>query len=161
MTVICAYAPSGHNTREKLARECFFEGLQNYMENKNEANENKIMLDQMERDGRNNTLYRCPFNHALSKLIVDNKLEDLYRLEDPDLSEFNRYNRFRIIHLRSRIDRIYADIKIPSNIKINHVMVSFTDHYDVIFIDRFPQRLKLEKTHGTLLILFCLSLSSP
>ena len=53
------------------------------MENKNEGNENKIILgnfnctmDKMERDGRNKTLYKCHFNYALSKLIVDNGLED-------------------------------------------------------------------------------------
>ena len=40
----------------------FFEGLQNYMQNKNEGNENKIMLgdlnctlDKIDRDGENKT----------------------------------------------------------------------------------------------------------
>ena len=42
--VLCIYAPSGHSTREQLARGHFFEGLQNYMENKNEGNENKTIL---------------------------------------------------------------------------------------------------------------------
>ena len=37
-------APSGYSTREQLARRRFFEGLQNYMQNKNEGNENKIIL---------------------------------------------------------------------------------------------------------------------
>ena len=51
------FIPSGHNTRGQLARGPFFEELQNYMENKNEGNENKIILgdfncimDKMERD---------------------------------------------------------------------------------------------------------------
>ena len=39
-----AYAPSGYSTREQVDRERFFEGLQNYMENKNKENENKIIL---------------------------------------------------------------------------------------------------------------------
>ena len=39
--ILCVYAPSGHNTKERLARVRFFEGLQNYMENKNEGNEKK------------------------------------------------------------------------------------------------------------------------
>ena len=54
------------------------------MEIKNKGNENKIILggfsctmDKMERDGRNKTLYKCHFNYTLSKLIVDNGLEDL------------------------------------------------------------------------------------
>ena len=56
--ILCVYAPSGHSTREQLSRGRFFEGLHNYMENKNEGNENKIILgdfnctmDKMERDG--------------------------------------------------------------------------------------------------------------
>ena len=39
--VLCVYAPSGHSPREQLVRGRFFEGLQNYMKNKNEGNENK------------------------------------------------------------------------------------------------------------------------
>ena len=63
------------------------------MQNKNEGNENKIMLgdlnctmDKIDRDGENKTqiLYRCCCNYTLSKLIVDNGLEDLWRRENPD-----------------------------------------------------------------------------
>ena len=80
----------------------FFEGLQNYMENKNEGNENKIILgdfnctmDKMDRDGENKTqrLYRCCSNYALSKLIKDNGLGDLWRRENPDSPEFTLYDR--------------------------------------------------------------------
>ena len=141
---------SGHSTRKQLSRGRFFEGLQNHMENKNEGNENKIILgdfnctmDKMERDGRNKTLYKCHFNYALSKLIVDNGLEDLWRRENPDSSEFTRYDRSS--GTRSRIDRVYTDIKIASNTKINHIMLSFTGHYNAIFIDRFPSKTEIGK----------------
>ena len=43
--VLCVYAPSGYSTREQLARGRFFEGIQKYMENKNEENENKYFTD--------------------------------------------------------------------------------------------------------------------
>ena len=53
------------------------------MENKNEGNENKIILgncnctmDKMESDDRNKTLCRCRFSYLLSKLILDIGLED-------------------------------------------------------------------------------------
>ena len=58
------------------------------MENKNEGNKNKMILgdfnctmDKMDRDGGNKTqkLYRCRSNNALSKLIMNNGLEDLWR----------------------------------------------------------------------------------
>ena len=54
-----------------MARGCFLEGLQKYMQNKNVGNENKIMLgdltctmDKIDRDGENKTqrLYRCYSN---------------------------------------------------------------------------------------------------
>ena len=66
-------SPSGHSTREQLAMGRFFEGLQNYMENKNEGNENKVILGEvnctihkMNRDGGNNTQRRtkCCSNYA-------------------------------------------------------------------------------------------------
>ena len=72
------------------------------MQNKNEGNENKIMLgvldcamDKIDRDGKNKTqrLYRCCSNYALSKLIVDNGLEDVWRRENPDSPEIIFYNR--------------------------------------------------------------------
>ena len=62
------------------------------MQNKNEGNENKIMLgdlnctmDKIDWDGENKTqrLYRCYSNYVLSKLIVDNGLGDLWRRENP------------------------------------------------------------------------------
>ena len=34
--VLCIYAPSGYSNREQLATGRFFEGLQNYMDNKTE-----------------------------------------------------------------------------------------------------------------------------
>ena len=61
--------------------------------NKNEGNENKIMLGDLDctmfkidRNGENKTerLYRCCSNYALSKLIMDNGFEDLWRKERPD-----------------------------------------------------------------------------
>ena len=76
----------------------FFEGLQNYMQNKNEGNENKIMLgdlnctmDKIERDGENKKQRLS--NYALSKLIVNNGIEDIWRRENPDSPEFTYYDR--------------------------------------------------------------------
>ena len=46
---------------------------------------------------------------ALSKLIIDNGLEDLWRRENPEISEFTRYDRSS--GTRSRIGRVYTDKK--------------------------------------------------
>ena len=68
------------------------------MQNKNEGNENKIMLgdlnctmDKIERDGENKKQRLS--NYALSKLIVNNGIEDIWRRENPDSPEFTYYDR--------------------------------------------------------------------
>ena len=52
-------------------------------------------MDIIDRNGENKTqrLYRCCYNYALSKLIVDTGLEDLCRKENPDSPEFTCYDR--------------------------------------------------------------------
>ena len=49
----------------------------------------------MDRDGENKTQrpYWYCSSHALSKLVVDDELEDLWRRENPDSPEFTRYDR--------------------------------------------------------------------
>ena len=60
---------------------------------KKEGNENKIILgdlnctmDKIDRgvENKTQTLCRCCSNYILSKLIVDNRLEDPWRMENPD-----------------------------------------------------------------------------
>ena len=102
-------------------------------------------MDNIHRDGENKTkrLYRCCSNYALSKVIVDNGLEDLWRSENPDSPEFTCYDSS--FCQGSRIGRIYTDIKIANNTKINHIMVSFINYYHAISIDRLPSKTKIGK----------------
>ena len=60
----------------------------------------------------------------------------------------------------STIDRVYTDINIASNTKINNIMVSFSDHYTAISIYLLPQKLKLEEILATVIIPFYVSPSS-
>ena len=57
--------------------------------------------------------------------------------------QFTCYKRFS--GTRSMIDRIYTEMKIANSTKINHIMVSFTDLYNAIFINRFPSKTKIRK----------------
>ena len=52
-------------------------------------------MDKIDRDGENKTqrLYWCCFNYALSKLIMDNGLEYLWRRENSNSPEFICYDR--------------------------------------------------------------------
>ena len=52
-------------------------------------------MDKISRASENKTqrLHRCCSNYALSKLIIDNGIEDLWRRENPDSPEFICYDR--------------------------------------------------------------------
>ena len=70
------------------------------MGNESEWNKNKKVLGnfncvKMDRDGGNKTqrLIRYGSNYALSKFIVDNGFEDLWRREDSDSSELTHFDR--------------------------------------------------------------------
>ena len=76
-------------------------------------------MDKMDMDG-------CGSNYALSKLNSDPSEFTCYELIDSGT--------------KSRIDRVYTDIKITNNTKINQIMVSFTDHYNAISLDRPPSK---------------------
>ena len=134
--VLFGYAPSGHGTRKQLTKSV---SLKDY---KNKRNENKIKLgyfnctiDKTNRDSKSKTqiLYRSWFNYALSKLILYNMLDDLWRRQNRDSSAFTHYEIS--FGTRYRTAMVYADIKTASNAKINHNMISFTtDHYSAISI---------------------------
>ena len=66
--------------------------------------------------------------------------EDLWRRENPDTLEFTQCNRSS--GTRSRIDRVYTDIKIANNTKINHKIISFLDRYIAIAIDKLHSKTK-------------------
>ena len=88
-------------------------------------------------------LNRCHFNYALAKLIVDNGINDLWRRQNPDSSEFTHFDRSS--GTNSWIGRCYTDIKIASNTKNNHIMIYLNDHFNAIFNFRLPSKTKIGK----------------
>ena len=103
-------------------------------------------------------LYRCSYKYILLILIVDNGLADLWIKQNPNSSKFTRYNRSS--GTRSRMDRVYIDIKIANSLKINDIMLSFTNHYNAISLNRLSLKTKIVKIHVTLIILFYVNPSS-
>ena len=75
---------------------------------------------------------------------MDNGLKDLLKRENPDSSKFTHYDKSS--GTRPMIDRVYTDTKIANNTKINYTMVSFTDHYNAIYVDRLSSKTKNWKT---------------
>ena len=102
-------------------------------------------MDKTDRDGGSKTerLYKYGSNYALSRLILDNGIENLWRRENSDFSEFTQWDRFS--GRRSRIEQIYTDITIASNSKINHIMLYFTDQCTGISLERLPSETKIRK----------------
>ena len=99
-------------------------------------------LDQKDKyeGSKTNIRYRCHSTVALSKLIMENHL---LRRENPDASELTCYNRSS--SAKSRIERAYTDIKIVNKTKIKHKMISFSDHYNALLIDRLSSITKIGK----------------
>ena len=134
--VLCVLCPFLVQHQEPLARWRFLERLQKYMENKNQGNEKKIILGDF--DFTTNKMVKIK-HKVLSKLIVDTGFEDIWRRENQDSPEFTHYNK--------SLDKnpVITDINIAKNTKINHIQVSFTDHYNAVSIDRLPSETKIGK----------------
>ena len=107
--------------------------------NKKILGKSNLSMHKMDSDGGNVTqrLYTCDSNYTLSKLIVIigsriyQEGKTYISLSSPTATDL-------LVGTRSRIDRIYIDIKIAINTKTNHMMVSFTDQYNVIACERLP-----------------------
>ena len=96
----------------------------------------------MERDSGNKTDF-IDVVLIMTKLIMDNELDDLWRRENPDPSESFCYNRSS--GTKPRIDTVYTDMKTANSTKIYHIMVCCTDNYNANFIDRFLLKSKIGK----------------
>ena len=59
------------------------------------------------------------------------------------------------------IDKLYTNVKITYNTKMIHIMVSFSDYQNSIFIDRVPYKHKNWQLHGILQISVQISMFSP
>ena len=74
----------GAGQEKQLTRRSFFKGLQNYIENINKGNENKIILENF-----NYTMDKLDWDPGRNiRIIYGCCFEDLWRRENPDSSEF-------------------------------------------------------------------------
>ena len=94
-------------------------------------------MDKIDGDGKNKTqrLHRCCSNYALYRPsilifgkgpIVADELGGIWVLPSPQIPSL-------LIQ------------KIAKKLKINHIMVSFTNHYNAISIDKPPSKTKVGK----------------
>ena len=78
---------------------------------------------------------------------------------EPSYPEFTYFDRSFAKDPRSTGSTLIQ--KIDKNTKINHIMVSFTNHYNAISIGRLPSKLKSGNIHDTLIIFFYVSPRFP
>ena len=104
-------------------------------------------MDKMDKNSGNKRqrLYRYGSNYALSKLIANDGFKNPRRMETPDSSEFSHYNRSS--GTRSMKGRVYTDLNIANITEINRILVSFTDHYNAISLDRLSSETKFGKPY--------------
>ena len=77
--------------------------------------------------------------------IMDSRIYGEGRTQIPQFTCYDRsFGR------RSTIDKVYADIKIANNIKINHIIISLLIFVMLFLLTDSPQKLKLEKILDTL-----------
>ena len=88
-------------------------------------------------------IYGCRTNYALSKLIVDNVLEDLCRRKISDSSEFNCYDRSSGTSPGWGGSTLIK--KIARSTRVNHIAVSFTNHHNAISFDTLTPKSKIGK----------------
>ena len=107
--------------------------------------------------------YRCCSNCDLWKLIVDNGLEDLWRRENPDSPEFTCYDR-SFAKGPVYTGSILISILIQKLLAIRRLITWWYPLLIIIMLFLLtgsPQKLKLEKIHDTLIIIFYVSPRSP
>ena len=100
------------------------------------------------------SLYRCCSNYALSKLIVENGLKNLWRRENSDSSDTSS-------GARSSIGKVYTDIKIPKKPRLIKQWYPLLIIIILFLLTGSPLELKMEKRNSALITLFYVSPNSP
>ena len=149
--IINIYAPSGIIKEKCELRQNFFRNLNKQIDLHTKKEDNIILLGDF-----NTTL--TPLDRSsgelgqgkseLENLIQKFNLEDNWRLQNPKEKLYTHYHGRTNTY--SRIDRAYTNTKIRANIKIKHLMNSFSDHFHAVFVERNNQQLKRGKGYWIL-----------
>ena len=84
----------------------------------------------------------------LLNLIQQFDLEDHWRLQNPGEQLYTHYHG--MTNTYARTDRAYANAALRTNIKIRHIVNSFSDHFHAVFLERKNQVLTQEKSYWIL-----------
>ena len=104
-------------------------------------------------------LHRCYSTFSPEKFVENNRLDNLQGKENSVSSEFTHYDRFSCT--RSRIDRVTTDRKLLTKLKQVTLPYSFQTITIQYVLLQFPQKSKLAKIYGILIIHFQVNLIFP
>ena len=147
------YAPSGILKEKQELRQNFLRTLRKQIRSHTTRKDNIILLGDF-----NNTLkdiHRSTNNlgekeakSELLNLIQQLDLEDHWRLQNPDEKLYTHYHGRKNTY--ARIDRAYTNTKLRTNIKIGHIVNSFSDHFHAVFLEGKNQVLNRGKDYWIL-----------
>ena len=140
------YAPSGITREKRELRQNFFRMVNKLLDTHTNRADNIILLGDF-----NTTLTRIDRSSGelgegkteLEHLIQKFDLEDSWRLQNPKEELYTHYHGRTNTY--SRIDRAYTKTKLRTNIKIDHVLNSFSDHFHAVLVERKNEQLKRGK----------------
>ena len=141
--VVNIYAPSGITKEKRELRQNFFHKLNKPLDIYTKRADNIILLGDF-----NTTLTRIDRSSGelgegktkLENLIQKFDLEDNWRLQNPKEELYMHYHGRTNTY--SRIDTVYTKTKLRTNIKIGHVLNSFSDHFHAVLVERNNTQLK-------------------
>ena len=145
------YAPSGITREKRELRQNFFRMVNKLLDTHTNRADNIILLGDF-----NTTLTRIDRSSGelgegkteLEHLIQKFDLEDSWRLQNPKEELYTHYHGRTNTY--SRIDRAYTKTQLRTNIKMNHVLNSFSDHFHAVLVERKNTQLKRGKGYWIL-----------
>ena len=151
--VLAIYAPSGMMKERRTERQMFLRKIKRLLHKKISRKTNLILIGDFNvtlgnKDKSTGDKGTCESQEELLSLITEFDLEDLWRQQNPNGRLYTHHHGRTNTY--SRIDRAYTSTSLRINIKINHEINSFSDHFQTIILEREPAQFKRGKGYWIL-----------
>ena len=147
--IAVVYAPSGMSKEKCEERTTFFKNLKKNLRKFLNKSDNLILLGDFnitlgDLDRMNSTNNKCCSQDELKDLLIEFDLEDKWRLQNPRERLYTHYHG--ATNSYSRLDRAYTSTTLNAEIKISHIINSFSDHIQSVSLDR--TKIEFERGRG-------------
>ena len=145
--IVALYAPSGILRERQELRQNFFRKLRKDIGLLTNRNDNVTLIGDFNStlnalDKSTNELGK-EAKSELENLLQQFDLEDHWRLQNPKEKLYTHYHGRTNTY--ARIDRAYTNTKIRTNIKIKHIVNSFSDHFHAVLLERRNNEINIGK----------------